>query len=94
MRFIVTAFDGPDPHAPERRQKARPAHMARAAELHSDGILLHGGAILDDAGATIGSAVIFEVENRAALDALIAADPYVTGDVWRNIDIRPFKQGF
>ncbi|TCS64776.1 YciI family protein [Varunaivibrio sulfuroxidans] len=94
MRYIVMAFDGADPDAPERRRQARPAHMSRAAKLHEDGVLLHGGAILDDAGAMIGSAVIFEVESRAALDTLIAEDPYATGDVWRNIDIRPFKQGF
>ncbi len=42
------------------------------------------GATLDEAtGAMTGSAVVVEFPDRAALDAWLAADPYVTGDVWR-----------
>ena len=50
-----------------------------------------GGAILDDTGAMIGSATIVEFPDRAALDAWLARDPYVTGGVWQKIEVRPFR---
>ncbi len=44
-----------------------------------------GGAILDDDGRMIGSATIVEFPDRAAVDAWLARDPYVTGKVWQKI---------
>jgi len=38
-----------------------------------------------------GSVVIVDFESRAALDAWLALDPYVTGDVWRGIEVHPFR---
>jgi uncharacterized protein YciI len=50
-----------------------------------------GGAILDEAGGMVGSAVIVDMPDRAAVDAWLARDPYVTGDVWRRVEVRPFR---
>jgi len=91
MQFLVIAKDGTDAEAPARRQAAREQHLAGARQLAEDGVIIAGGAILDDAGRMVGSSVIYEVPDRAALDAIIAADPYVTGGVWKDIEIRPFR---
>jgi uncharacterized protein YciI len=48
--------------------------------------------MLDDDGAMIGSACIVEFDDRAALDAWLDSDPYVTGDVWRTIEVTPFRR--
>jgi uncharacterized protein YciI len=91
MQFLVTAKDGSDAEAPARRLAVREAHMAGARRYTEEGVVVVGGAILDDDGRMIGSSIIYEVPDRATLDAIIAADPYVTGGVWREIDIRPFR---
>ncbi|MDO7565736.1 MAG: YciI family protein, partial [OM182 bacterium] len=62
-----------------------------AIELKNKGNLIAGGAILDDAGSMIGSTTYVEFESRAELDAWLERDPYVTGDVWRDITITPIR---
>jgi uncharacterized protein YciI len=56
------------------RLAARPAHRSRLTAQH---IVRMAGPLTDDSGAVI----IVDVPDRAAVDALIAADPYfaVTG---------------
>jgi uncharacterized protein YciI len=39
----------------------------------------------------IGSTTYVEFESRAELDAWLERDPYVTGDVWRDITITPIR---
>lgn len=91
MQFLVIARDGSDAEAPARRQAARDAHLVGARGLAANGTIIAGGAILDDDGRMVGSTVIYEVPDRAALDAIIAADPYVAGGVWRDITVEPFR---
>ena len=54
------------------RSAARPAHRQRLAALHDKGIVRMAGPFDDDSGALI----VAEVEDREAIDALIADDPY------------------
>ncbi|MEO3432456.1 YciI family protein [Inquilinus sp. CAU 1745] len=91
MQFLVIARDGEDPDALDRRLKVREAHLAGARKLAAEGRMVEGGAILDDDGKMVGSAVIVDFPDRAALDDWLRNDPYVTGDVWRKIDIMPFR---
>mgnify|MGYP001388243649 FL=1 len=90
-QFLVIAYDGTDPDAMARRMAARPAHLEGVKPMVASGELIAGGAILDDDGRMIGSATMVEFPDRAALDAWLARDPYVTGDVWRSIEVRPFR---
>lgn len=92
MQFLVVARDGTDDGAPARRTAVRAAHIEGAKAMAASGAMILGGALLDDQGAMIGSSCIVEFDDRAALDAWLAADPYVTGDVWRNIEITPFRR--
>lgn len=91
MQFVVIAKDGTDPEAPERRARARQAHLEGVMKMKEEGKIVAGGAILDDEGGMIGSVAMVEFPSRAELDAWLATDPYVTGDVWRDIEIKPFK---
>ena len=91
MQFLVVAHDGTDPDSAQRRQRARAAHLAVAAQLKAQGQLLIGGAILNDAGAMVGSALIYDFPDREALDRYLATDPYVVEKVWQRIDVRPFR---
>ena len=91
MQFMVVAYDGTDEGALNRRLAVRDSHIAGAIELKNKGNLIAGGAILDDAGRMIGSTTYVAFESRAELDAWLERDPYVTGDVWRDITITPIR---
>jgi len=91
MQFLVTAKDGTDDDAIERRKRVRPTHLEAIAPLVEEGHVLVGGAILNDDGDMIGSMLLVEFPDRSGVDAWLERDPYVTGDVWRDIDVRPFR---
>jgi uncharacterized protein len=59
--------------APERLA-ARPAHRERLTRLFDAGVVRMAGPWADDSGALI----VFDVPDEAALDQLLAADPYLT----------------
>ena len=60
------------PEESERRLTARPAHREWLASLKADGRLVQAGPFTDGRSAML----IFDVEDAAALDDLLAADPY------------------
>lgn len=91
MQFLLIAYDGKDEKALERRMAVREQHLAFARRQQANGQLLYGGAILDDAGKMIGSCGVYDFPDRAAFDAALAIDPYVTGKVWQNITIQPYR---
>ena len=91
MQFLVIAKDGSDEEALERRKRTRPTHLASIGPLVDSGNLLVGGAILDDAGDMIGSMLLVDFPDRTGVDAWLAADPYVTEGVWREIEVTPFR---
>ena len=91
MQFLIIAHDGTDEGALDRRMAVREAHLVGARAMKADGSMIVGGAILDDDGRMVGSSCIVEFPDRAAVDSWLATDPYVTGDVWRKIEVRPFR---
>jgi uncharacterized protein YciI len=82
---VLIGWDGTDEGAMDRRMAARPAHFARVQPMAADGTLLFGGALLDAAGRMIGSLAATRHTSHAAAQAWLDADPYATGDVWRDI---------
>lgn len=91
MQFVVTAYDGTDADAPARRQAARPKHLEGTKQMQANGTMILGGAMLDDNGTMIGSVMVVEMPDRAAVDAWLAKDAYSTGGVWKKIEVRPFR---
>ncbi len=87
----MIARDGIDPEAKDRRAAARPAHLERTAPYVESGQVLLGGAILDEAGDMIGSVVLADFPSREEIDRWLAGDPYVTGGVWQEIEVRPYR---
>ena len=53
--------------------------------LAEDGTVLFGGAILDADGRMTGSVAVTRHADHAAARRFWAEDPYVTGDVWREM---------
>jgi len=91
MQFLLVALDGTDPGAFERRMKVRPAHLEKIAVLKKRGEFLLGGAILDDDEKMIGSMIVYEFPDRAALDRSLENEPYIVNNVWEKIEIKPYR---
>ena len=67
----------------EKRAPFRPDHLALANEYLERGELLMAGAFADPVD---GAAFVFTVEDRARVEAFVAADPYVANGLvpsWR-----------
>jgi uncharacterized protein len=91
MQFLVVASDGTDDDALDRRRRVRPAHLESIRPLVEAGNVLVGGAMLSEDGEMIGSMLLVEFPDRAAVDRWLERDPYVTNGVWREIEVRPFR---
>ncbi len=91
MQFMITAYDGKDEDALQRRMSVREAHIDEAKKLKEAGNLIAGGAILNEAEQMIGSTMYVEFDSRDALDQWLINDPYVTGRVWQDITVLPIR---
>ena len=91
VQFLVLAYDDTDAGAPERRLAARPAHFEGLKPMVEKGEIRAGGAILDDKGAMVGSAVLADFPSRADLDAWLAREPYMQKGVWKRVEVQPFR---
>jgi hypothetical protein len=91
MQYLLLAYDGTDPAAPERRLRVRQEHLDKIKDLKKSGEFLFGGAILDEEGKMIGSMILYEFSGRAVLDDRLKDEPYITAGVWKKIEIRPFR---
>ena len=67
----------------------RPRHLEGMKALGKQ--IICAGGLLDEEGRMKGSALVMEFEDRAALDAYLAAEPYVTEGVWEKIEVEPMN---
>lgn len=71
----------------------REEHFALAEKNKAAGHAIFGAAILDEDGKMIGSTMVMEYPDMEALEAWLKEEPYVTGDVWEDINVQPCKVG-
>jgi uncharacterized protein YciI len=93
MQFVIIGRDGTDEKALERRMAARESHIALGNSMREQGKALYGVAILDEKDKMVGSVYICDFESREELDQWLKEEPYVTGNVWQNIEIEKCKVG-
>ena len=91
MYFVVIGRDGTDEGALARRMSARDAHVADMKAGIASGRNIMAAALLNDAGEMNTSVLTMQFDDRAALDAWLAAEPYVTGNVWEDITVTQCK---
>lgn len=83
MQFIIKAYDGEGMLA--KRLEVRPRHLEGVKKLGRQ--VICGGGLLDDEGKMKGSAMVVDFPDRAALDAYLKNEPYVTEGVWQDITV-------
>ena len=90
--FVLIGRDRPGTLA--LRQSLRPAHQAHFFAPRVDCVGVAGGPLLDDAGAEmVGSLLVFEATDRAAVDRFFAEDPYNRGGLFGSVEISPWRWG-
>jgi len=87
--FVVRCQDKPGHQ--QVRLDNRSAHLA-FLNTHLDTLVLAGPLLSDDRQAMIGSLLVFNIADRAALDEVLAADPYAKADLFEQITVTPFKK--
>lgn len=87
MQFVVIGLDGTDEEAPARRAQARQAHVDLGEELRQSGNMWYGAALLHDDGSMRGSMIVVDFPSEEALQEWLDKEPYVVGDVWRDVNI-------
>jgi uncharacterized protein YciI len=87
MQFVVIGLDGTDAGAAARRQAVRGQHIKMGDELLGAGNLWYGSALLHDDGTMKGSMYVVDFASEEELQDWLSKEPYVTGEVWKNITI-------
>ncbi len=59
--------------------------------MKEKGHLIEGGAILNNEGEMVGSTLYLRFDSREELDRWIANDPYVLGNVWIKVEVKPIR---
>jgi hypothetical protein len=90
MLFAVIRHD--KPNNLDLRLSERPRHLVYLETVL--GNIMYGGALLDDAGKQNGSILIIDVADKAAAEALAAADPYVDAGLFASTVIQQFRAVF
>lgn len=90
-QFLILAKDFTDDEALARRLLVRNDHLARMSVEKVAGRFITGGATLDPNGKMNGSMVVIDVANEQAVREWLQDEPYITGRVWNEVDILPFR---
>ncbi|WPM85730.1 YciI family protein [Apirhabdus apintestini] len=98
MLYVIYAEDNAD--SLEKRQAARPAHLARLQLLRDEGRLLAAGpppaVDSNDPGAAgfTGSLIVAEFETLEQAERWAQDDPYLAAGVYRQVSVKPFRRTF
>ncbi len=90
-QYLITAYDGTDENALERRMTVRPFHLEGVKKLKENGNFIIGGAMLDEEGKMIGSTMILQFESPSELQNWIDNESYIQKKVWEKFEIKPFR---
>jgi hypothetical protein len=81
------------PGITEFRDTIVPAHRAHLQQKDATNCLSRG-YLTDSGGKTwLGSAMVYEFESRAALDAFFKDEPYCTNGIYDKIDVYDWRRG-
>ncbi len=81
MTFVVI---GKDKGGGELRRRHRADHLDFVAGRQQD--IVYAGPLIEG-GAMIGSVFVFDLPDRAALDAHLAQDPYFAVPIFETVEI-------
>ncbi|HVZ00230.1 MAG TPA: YciI family protein [Dongiaceae bacterium] len=90
MQFMAYCLDKPG--ALEIRMANRPKHVEYLTANNDK--LLFAGPLLDDKEAMIGSLLVLDVADRAAMDSFLKGDPYAKAGLFQSVTVHGTKKSF
>jgi uncharacterized protein len=91
-RFLVIARGKPGVEA--ARQELEAAQRRWFGEPgYRDGLILRGPLLADDGAGWVGSALLVQLPDRAAVAAMWAGAPYVQGGLYASVEIHDWQFG-
>jgi uncharacterized protein YciI len=92
VHFVIHAVDRPDALATRAKfYRAHRVHLDEASR-HGVGVMTAGTLVAPDGETPVGSLFILEADNRAAIDAFTASDPYRVNRVWENVEVHYYRK--
>ncbi len=91
MPFAIMALDKPD--SGNVRADNRPAHLEHL-DRHAAKLLAGGAVLADDAATPVGSLIVYDSEDRAEVEAFLAADPFTKAGLFASVTIYPWRKVF
>ena len=88
MLFILHCIDRPGSQA--LRARARLPHLEFVA-AHAD-VFRFGGPLVGEDGAAMGSLMILELPDRAALERHMQADPFFNAGLFQSVSVWTSRQ--
>ena len=89
MQFAIYCLDK-DGHS-QTRLDNRPAHVEHL-KAHLAQLVCVGPLLGEDGTSMIGSLLVVEFPDRAAVDRFLAADPYTKAGLFQSVSVRPFRK--
>ena len=88
MQFLIIGRDGKDKEAIERRLAVRQDHIDLGEQLRRSGNMWYGAALWDKNKQMIGSMLLMDFSSEKELRKWLEKEPYITGKVWKKIEIQ------
>ena len=89
MAYLIRIYDKPD--AAALRAATRAAHLAYLRPFIPR-ILAAGGFLEDDGSIGPGGMIVFDTDDRAEAEQLVAHDPYNLAGVFERVEIRRWRK--
>jgi uncharacterized protein YciI len=91
-RFLVIGHGTPGVEA--ARQALEAAQRRWFGEPgHRDRFILHGPLLAEDGAGWVGSALLVQLRDRAAVEAMLAGAPYVRAGLYASVEIHDWQFG-
>lgn len=75
------------------RLRLRESHRARLRQHDHPVAVRIGGPLLNDAGEMMGSMLVIEAADKAAVETYLAGDPYMVEGLFETVTITGFNWG-
>lgn len=90
--FVFYGSDGPG--GDEIRARVREAHRLYLRQAQPGARVVLGGPLVEDEGGRMdGTLLVFEADDRAAVQRFVAGDPYAQAGLFARTEIRRWNWG-
>jgi uncharacterized protein YciI len=90
MQFMAYCLDRPG--ALEVRMANRPKHVEYLTSYNDK--IVYAGPLLDDKDNMMGSLLVLDLADRAAMDAFLKNDPYAKAGLFQSVAVHSVRKAF